>query len=226
MHTLHVNVCTRRAGARAHGRTATLKAIPPPARTAQAGTSPSAPSSPTGLCRPKPLTAAASSKGRGTLSLALSLSLPHSRSQCLSLSRFFHSHFFCLSLEAPPRWAVVELPPPGDREPPPGVACAPEVAAPCAAGGGPAVAAVGTGDFGFTVKPKTKTKSSCTDASTFADACVQTMPPVPAKAMPPKPLAFKAPPPMPAPPPPTPSTTKFGVGSLASTGGLSEALTT
>jgi hypothetical protein len=44
--------------------------------------------------------------------------------------------------------------------------------------------------------------------------------------MPPKPLAFKAPPPMPAPPPPTPSTTKFGIGLLASTGGLSEALTT
>ena len=30
-----------------------------------------------------------------------------------------------------------DLPLPGEREPSPGVACAPEVAAPCAAGGGP-----------------------------------------------------------------------------------------
>ena len=219
--TLNLNVCTRRAGARARGGIANsphLHALHrrghphrhrPPRRD--------------GADRSH-LPRRHHRKGGAPLTLSLSLCLTLALSVSLSVASLTLT-LFCLSLEAPAQWVTAEeLPPPGDRGPPPGVACAPEVAAPCAAGGGPAVAAVGTGDFGFTVKPKTKTKSSCTDAPNLADACVQT---IAFKAMPPKPTAmtFKAPPPMPKPPPPAPATTKFGVGSQASTSGLNEAFT-
>ena len=173
-------------------------------------------------------TSAASSIGPLSLSLSLSLCLSH----CLSLSLSESLNLVSLALSECVRllshsWRgqdELKLPPPGDREPSlPGVACAPQLAAPCAAGAGVA-AEVATGEFGFTVKPKTKTKSSSTDAPIHADVSVQTSPrAVPAKSMPTtKPPSFK-PPPMPKPPPPPPQPPKFGVGANASTGGLSEA---